>query len=99
MSTQPSDSSPISTPSSTSTSTTPELNDASVATPARSKSTSGGVFGQLWTLIFRLGLLTVGSSVALVTGIAIATIHPADVDAPPLLEKLLQQAESLDLLS
>ncbi|MEM9213387.1 MAG: hypothetical protein AAGD25_03485 [Cyanobacteria bacterium P01_F01_bin.150] len=50
----------------------------------------------VFTVIFRLGLLTVGSGLALVVGMAIATIRPAEVtDEPPLLETVVQQFDRI----
>ncbi|MGF1498703.1 MAG: OmpA family protein [Elainellaceae cyanobacterium] len=45
-------------------------------------------------LIFRLLLLGVGGTVALLTGIVIATFAPGNVTETPLLERLLRQASS-----
>ena len=49
--------------------------------------------GNLFTLIFRVGLLTGGAGIALVAGVAIATIRPAEVNEPPLFETIMQQAD------
>ncbi|NEQ96639.1 MAG: hypothetical protein F6K30_07940 [Cyanothece sp. SIO2G6] len=54
-----------------------------------------GLLGALWVLVFRTGVLVVSSSMALGVGIAIATRYPAEVDEPPLLEKVLQGIETV----
>ncbi|MEB3355497.1 MAG: hypothetical protein VKK04_02030 [Synechococcales bacterium] len=56
-----------------------------------SKSSSGWLRGTL-VLIFRLLLLGVGGAVALLVGIAIATLFPGNVTEPPILERVLRQA-------
>ena len=54
--------------------------------------------GSVFTLIFRLGLLTGGAALALVVGGAIATVRPADpaeVTEPPVLEKVLNTIDRI----
>lgn len=49
-------------------------------------------------LVFRLLLLGVGGSLAGVVGMAIATIYPAEVEAPPVSERVIQRIETLGRL-
>lgn len=49
----------------------------------------------LFTLILRLLILGVGSSVAAAVGIAVAQLYPAQVQEPPFVEKLIQSSSSL----
>ncbi|NJN85405.1 MAG: hypothetical protein HC881_02650 [Leptolyngbyaceae cyanobacterium SL_7_1] len=46
-------------------------------------------------LVFRLLLLGVGSGVAWVAGMAIAQVYPAQIDDPPLVEKMLRYSQAL----
>lgn len=83
----------------------PETTQSSVSPTAESlsipqkegKQSSGNpilrAIGNIFTLIFRLGLLTGGAGIAMVVGVAIATIRPAEVSEPPLFENIVQQVE------
>ena len=80
------------TQSSTSTPTT-----AQTDTREDAKKSSGNPFLRaivnIFTMIFRVGLLTGGAGIALVVGVAIATIRPAEVNEPPLFENIVQQVD------
>lgn len=64
--------------------------------PARPRSLNA--VRSLLVLVFRLLLLGVGGTVATVLGMAIANVYPAQVNDPPIAEKLIQQIETLDRL-
>ena len=69
------------------------------AAPEQAQKSSGnpilGFIGSVFTLIFRLGLLTGGAGLALVVGVAIAAIRPSETvtSEPPLLEIVMQQVD------
>ena len=78
---------------STSIPKTPQANAQDQAQPSSGNAVLRFI-GSVLTLIFRLGLLTGGAGIALVVGVAIATIRPAEVaNEPPLLEIVLQQVD------
>ncbi|NJO40960.1 MAG: OmpA family protein [Cyanobacteria bacterium CRU_2_1] len=74
-------------------SSTPPTSDLPVQEPIRQPSSG---FGRaLLVFIFRLLLLGVGGSLALLIGVAIAYFFPSQVKDPPLLERILQGSQSL----
>ena len=80
----------------TSSSTSP-VTPLPALTPVQTQPSPGNpvlrFLGNLFTLIFRVGLLTGGAGLALVVGVAIAAIRPAAVEEPPLLENIIQQVD------
>lgn len=78
---------------------TPVVNPAAptAASSQTAEKSSGNpvlrFIGSLFTLLFRMGVLTGGAGLALVVGVAIAAIRPAEVDEPPVLETIVQQVE------
>ncbi|MBD2056430.1 hypothetical protein H6F88_10440 [Oculatella sp. FACHB-28] len=65
------------------------------ATERQSPQRSPGGGRSFLVLIFRLLLLTVGGSFAGLLGIAVAQVHPAQIQETPILEKVLQRSEAL----
>ena len=85
---------PVLTPESSSMPTSSASNqDAPENVSAQNKPM--GCLGSLFLLIFRLVLLTAGGGVALFAGMAIATVYPAQVENPPVLETVLQRVNTL----
>lgn len=64
------------------------------ASPKRSPQPSSPVRSFL-VLVFRLLLLGVGGGVAWLAGMAIAQVHPAQVEQPPLFENVLRYSGAL----
>lgn len=95
--TMPTSESPKTSESPTSSQSKPTDPAVSATAPDHAQKSSGNavlrLIGTVFTLIFRLGLLTGGAGVALVVGVAIATIRPAEVSEPPVLEKVVQQID------
>ena len=88
---------PISeSPETTQSSVSPTV-DSPTSPQEEGKKPSGNpilrAIGNFFTLIFRLGLLTGGAGIAMVVGVAIAAIRPAEVNEPPLFENIVQQVE------
>ena len=92
MSDLPEESQSPQTGSSTSTATPPPA-----SAPVQVQPSPGNpvlrFMGNLFTLIFRVGLLTGGAGLAMVVGVAIAAIRPTEVNEPPLLENIIQQVD------